>query len=83
MRRRKINNYGIRVPKYKKEMIKNIAKSQGRYEADIIKSGIDKELNLYLYQDKYVSRDPEGMTKMDLYDFYIIGDVYREEFRNE
>ena len=37
----------IRVPKYKKDMIKNIAKSQGRYEAD------------------------------------IIGDVYREEFRNE
>ena len=143
----------IRVPKYKKDMIKNIAKSQGRYEADIIRSGIDKELNLDLYQDKmeelikeilkpieekmdkflksqrkisvkflrtmaistylnsevmknllgdehyerfnnmlnnarkkanyYVSRDPEGMTKMDLYDFYNIGDIYREEFRNE
>lgn len=143
----------IRLPKYKKDMIKNIAKSQGRYEADIIRSGIDKELNLDLYQDKmeelikeilkpieekmdkflksqrkisvkflrtmaigtylnsevmknllgdehyerfnkmldnarkkanyYVSRDTEGMTKMDLYDFYIIGDVYREEFRKE
>lgn len=34
----------IRIPKYKKKMIKNIAKSQGRYEADIIRSGIDKEL---------------------------------------
>ncbi len=42
----------IRVPKYEKEMIKNIAKNQGRYEADIIRSGIDKELNLDLYQDK-------------------------------
>lgn len=42
----------IRIPRYKKEMIKNIAKSQGRYEADIIRSGIDKELNLDLYQDK-------------------------------
>ena len=143
----------IRIPEYKKEMIKNIAKSQGRYEADIIRSGIDKELNLDLYQDKmeelikeilkpieekmdkflksqrkisvkflrtmaistylnseviknllgdehyerfnnmlnnarkkanyYVSRDPEGMTKTDLYDFYNIGDIYREEFRNE
>ncbi len=31
----------------------------------------------------YVSKDPEGMPKMDLYDFYIIGDVYREEFRKE
>ena len=43
-----------------------------KYEADIIRSGIDKKLNLDLYQDK-----------MDLYDFYNIGDIYREEFRNE
>lgn len=143
----------IRIPKYKKKMIKNIAKSQGRYEADIIRNGIDKELNIDLYQDKmeelikgvlkpveekmdkflksqrkinakylrtmaisaylnsevmknllgddlyenfnkmlgsarkkanyYVSRNTEGMSKEDLYDFYIIGDIYREEFRNE
>ena len=143
----------IRVPKYKKDMIKNIAKSQGRYETDIIRSSINKELNLDLYQDKmeelikeilkpieekmdkflklqtkisvkflrtmaigtylnsevmknllgdehyerfnkmlnnarkkanyYVSRDPEGMTKMDLYDFYIIGDVYKEESKKK
>lgn len=152
-RRKKLVTMVIRVPKYKKDMIKNIAKSQGRYEADIIRSGIDKELNLDLYQDKmeelikeilkpieekmnkflktqrrisvkflrtmaigtylnsevmknllgdehyerfyemlnnarkkanyYVSRDQEGMTKMDLYDFYIIGDIYREEFMKE
>lgn len=62
----------IRIPRYKKEMIKNIAKNQGRYEADIIRSGIDKKLNLDLYQDK-----------MDLYDFYNISDIYREEFWNE
>ncbi len=62
----------IRIPRYKKEMIKNIAKNQGRYEADIIRSGIDKKLKLDLYQDK-----------MDLYDFYNISDIYREEFRNE
>ncbi len=143
----------IRIPKYKKDMIKNIAKNQGRYEADIIRSGIDKELNLDLYQDKmeelikeilkpieakmdkflksqrkisakflrttaistylnsevmknllgdeyyelfnkmlndarkkanyYVSRNTEEMTKIDIYDFYTIGDIYREEFRNE
>ena len=143
----------IRVPKYKKDMIKNIAKSQGRYEADIIRNGIDKELNLDSYQDKmeelikeilkpieekmdkflksqrklsakflrttalstylnsevmknllgdeyhklfnkmlndarmkanyYMSRDTEGMSKMDLYNFYNIGDVYREEFKKE
>ena len=41
----------IRIPKYKK-MIKNIAKNQGKHEAYIIRSGIDKELNIdYLYQD--------------------------------
>ena len=143
----------IRIPKYKKEMIKNIAKNQGRHEADIIRSDIDKELNIDLYQDKleelikkvlkpieekidkflksqrkinakflrtmaintylnsevmknllgddyyelfnemlnnarkkanyYVSKDTEGMSKFDLYDFYNIGDIYREEFRKE
>lgn len=143
----------IRIPRYKKRMIKNIAKIQGKYEADIIRSGIDKELNIGLYKDKmeelikeilkpieekidkflksqrkisakslrttaistylnsevmknllgdeyyelfnkmlndarkkanyYVSRDTEGMNKMDLYDFYNIGDVYRDEYRKE
>ena len=143
----------IRIPKYKKKMIKNIAKSQGRYEADIIRSGIDKELNIDMYQDKmeelikqvlkpvdeklnkfissqrkinakylrttaintylngeilnklfgdeynemfktmlknarkkanyYVHRNTAGMNKEDLYDFYTIGDIYRDEYRNE
>ena len=143
----------IRIPKYKKEMIKNIAKAQGRYETDVIRSGIDKELNIDLYQDNleelikkvlkpieekidkflksqrkinakflrttaistylncevmknllddeyyeqfkmmlndarkkanyYVSKDTEGMSKTDLYDFYNIGDIYRDEYRNE
>ncbi len=36
----------IRIPRYKKKMIKNIAKAQGRYKADIIRNGIDKELNI-------------------------------------
>ena len=62
----------------KKEMIKNIAKSQGRYETDIIRSSINKELNLDLYQDKM-----EELIKEILYDFYIIGDVYREELRKK
>ena len=143
----------IRIPKYKKQMIKNIAQKQGRHEAEIIRNGIDKELNIDLYQDKleelikkvlkpveeklekflgsqrkinakflrtiaintylngeimknllgeeyyeqfnkmlnsarkkanyYVSKDTEGMTKMDLYDFYNIGDIYRDEYRKE
>lgn len=143
----------IRIPRYKKKMIENIAKNQGRYEADLIRSGIDKELNIDLYQDKmeelikrilkpieekidkflksqrkinakylrtmaissylnsevmknllgdeyyeqfnkmlnsarkkanyYISRDTEGMSQEELYDFYNIGDIYREEYRNE
>ncbi len=143
----------IRIPRYKKKMIENIAKNQGRYEADLIRSGIDKELNIDLYQDKmeelikrilkpveekidkflksqrkinakflrtiaisaylnsevmknllgdeyyeqfnkmlnsarkkanyYVSKDTEGMTEMDLYDFYNIGDIYKDDYRNE
>ena len=31
----------------------------------------------------YINRDTEGMSKIDLYDFYNIGDIYKEEFRNE
>ncbi len=143
----------IRIPKYKKKMIKNIAKNQGRYEADLVRNGIDKELNIDLYQDKmeelikrilkpveekidkflksqrkinakflrttaisaylnseviknllgdeyyenfnkmlnnarkkanyYVSKDTEGMSQEELYDFYNIGDIYREDYRNE
>ena len=143
----------IRIPRYKKKMIENIAKNQGRYEADLIRSGIDKELNIDLYQDKmeelikrilkpveekidkflksqrkinakflrttaisaylnsevmknllgdeyyenfnkmlnnarkkanyYVSKDTEGMSQEELYDFYNIGDIYRDEYRNE
>lgn len=143
----------IRIPRYKKKMIENIAKNQGRYEADLIRSGIDRELNIDLYQDKmeelikrilkpveekidkflksqrkinakflrttaisaylnsevmknllgdeyyenfnkmlnnarkkanyYVSKATEGMSQEELYDFYNIGDIYREDYRNE
>lgn len=143
----------IRIPKFKKDMIKNIAKNEGRFEANIIRSGIDKELNLDMYQDKlqelikevlkpleermdkflktqrkintkylktiavntyvncelmenllgdtyhnkfnkmlsnvkkkadyYLFKRTDGMTKEDLYDFYFIGDIYREDYRNE
>lgn len=36
----------VRLPKAKKEMIEKLANKQGRFEADIIRSGIDKELDL-------------------------------------
>ena len=31
----------------------------------------------------YISRDTEKMNKQDLYDFYTIGELYRNEFDQE
>lgn len=139
----------VRLPKEKKEMLKKLASKQGRFESDIIRSGIEKELNIQMYNDNldfivkqldrildaklspfiksqrklnakylrtsaintyllgeffdkilgddmhknfikmlnnarnkanyYISRDTENMTKEDLYDFYTIGEIYRNE----
>lgn len=130
-------------------MIEKLAVKQEKSEADVVRSGIDKELNLQAYRDNldfiikeldrlidakldpfiksqrkihiknlrtnaintylqgeilskifgdgmhkqfmtilsnarkkanyFVNRDTKGMTEQDLYDFYYIGDVYRNE----
>lgn len=31
----------------------------------------------------YITHDTEGMNKKDLYDFYKIGEKYRDEYRKE
>ena len=31
----------------------------------------------------YINHDTEGMDKKDLYDFYEIGELYRDEYKNE
>lgn len=31
----------------------------------------------------YINHDTEGMDKKDLYDFHEIGEIYRDEYRNE
>lgn len=31
----------------------------------------------------YVSKDTKGMSQIDLYNFYNIGNIYRDEFRKE
>lgn len=42
----------VKVPKYKKEMIqKVVAKSSYNTVSDLIRAGIDKELNLQIYKD--------------------------------
>ena len=149
----KIITMVVRIPKYKKEMIRELAKKQNRYESEIIRSGIDKELRLELYHDNlekiigkvlkpvdeklnkflrsqrklnakflrttaintylngeilsgllgddfnelfkrmlknarrkanfYINKDTTGMSQLDLYDFYNIGELYRDEYRNE
>lgn len=139
----------VRIPKYKKDMLEKLATKQGKYEADVIRSGIDKELDIQMYKDNldfiikeldnmidakldpfiksqrkinakhlrtsaintylagevlhrllgddmhknftqmlnnarkkanyYINRDTENMSKQDLYDFYTIGEMYRNE----
>ena len=139
----------VRLSKEKKEILEKLASKQRRFESDIIRSGIEKELNIQMYNDNldfivkqldrildarlspfiksqrkltakylrtsaintyllgeffdkilgddmhknfikmlnnarnkanyYISRDTENMTKEDLYDFYTIGEIYRNE----
>lgn len=139
----------VRIPKYKKEMIEKLAVKKGVFESEIIRSGIDKELELQMYKDNldfiikeldkmleaklkpfiqsqrkinakylrtsaintylqgevlyrllgddmhkqfiemlknarkkanyYINHDTENMNKQDLYDFYTIGEMYRNE----
>lgn len=140
----------IRLPKSKKEMlIKVVGKSSYNNISELVRAGIDKELNLQIYKDNldfiikeldrmidskldpfiksqrkinvknlrtnaintylvgetfskifgdkmhkeflkvlsearkkanyYVNKDTTGMTEKDLYDFYYIGEPYRNE----
>lgn len=139
----------VRIPKYKKDMLEKLATKQGIYEADVIRNGIDKELDIQMYKDNmdfiikeldnmidakldpfiktqrkinaknlrtsaintyltgevlhrllgdemhkdfiqmlnnarkkanyYINRDIDNMSKQDLYDFYTIGEMYRNE----
>ena len=140
----------VNIPKYKKEMlIKVVEKSSYNNISELVRAGIDKELNIQMHKDSldfiikeldcmldeklkpfiasqrkinakylrttaintylngeimsklfgdemhknfiqmltnarkkanyYISRDTEGMSKKDLYDFYEIGELYRNE----
>lgn len=140
----------VKVPRYKKDMIqKVVAKSGYNTVSDLVRAGIEKELNLQMYKDNldaiikeldrmidskldpfiksqrkinaknlrtsaintyligetfsrifgdkmhkeflkvlsearkkanyYVNKDTTGMTEKDLYDFYYIGEPYRNE----
>lgn len=140
----------INIPKYKKEMITKVVEESSYCNvSELIRAGIDKELNIQMQKDSldfiikeldcmldeklkpfiasqrkinakylrttvintylngeimsklfgddmhkdfikmlndarkkanyYISRDAEGMTKKDLFDFYTIGEPYRNE----
>lgn len=140
----------VKIPKYKKEMIQKIVeKSSYNTASDLIRAGINKELNLQIYKDNldfiikeldklieakldpfiksqrkinvknlrtnaintylvgeifsrilgddmheeflkllsnarkkanyFVNKDTSGLTEKDLYDFYQIGEPYRNE----
>ena len=140
----------VRIPKFKKDMmVKVVEKSSYNTLADLVRAGIDKELNLQIYKDNldfiikeldriidaklnpfiksqrkinvknlrtnaintyligevfskilgddmhkdflkilsnarnkanyFVNKDTSGMTEKDLYDFYYIGEPYRNE----
>lgn len=59
------------------EVMKNLLRDEYYEQFNMMLNNARKKANYY------ISRDTEGMSKMDLYDFYNIGDIYREEFRNE
>lgn len=140
----------VKIPKYKKDMIQKIVeKSSYNTLSDLVRAGIDKELNLQIYKDNmdviikeidkiidakldpfiksqrkinvknlrtnaintyligevfskilgdqmhkeflkilslarkkanyFVNKDTSGIAEKDLYDFYYIGDPYRNE----
>lgn len=59
------------------EVMKNLLGDEYYEQFNMMLNNARKKANYY------ISRDTEGMSKMDLYDFYNIGDIYREEYRKE
>lgn len=62
----------VRVPKSKKEKLQKVAARQGKHEADIVRSGIDKEINIQIYKDNIdlIVKELDSMIDAKL-DFFI------------
>ena len=67
---------------------KIVEKTSYNTTSDLVRAGIDKELNIQIYKDNsearkkanyFVNKDTSGITEKDLFDFYYIGDLYRNE----
>ena len=58
----------VRIPKYKKDMLEKLATKQGIYEADVIRNGIDKELDIQMYKDNmdFIIKELDNMIDAKL-----------------
>ena len=62
----------VRIPKYKKDMlIKVVEKSSDNSISELVRAGIDKELNLQIYKDNldFIIKELDGMIDKKLEPF--------------
>ena len=62
----------VRIPKYKKDMlIKVVEKSSYNSISELVRAGIDKELNLQIYKDNldFIIKELDGMIDKKLEPF--------------
>ena len=62
----------VRISQEKKNKIKELAEKQGKTEADIIREGIDKIININMYKSDldYISNKIKEAINVDLKKFY-------------
>ena len=62
----------VRISEDKKKKIMELAEKQGKAEADIIREGIDKVINVNMYKDdlNYISNKIKESISVDLKKFY-------------
>lgn len=62
----------VRISEEKKNKIKKLAEKQGKTEADIIREGIDKIININMYKSDldYISNKIKEAINIDLKKFY-------------
>ena len=71
-KREKLVPVVVRISQEKKNKIKELAEKQGKTEADIIREGIDKIININMYKSDldYISNKIKEAINVDLKKFY-------------